>query len=216
MPNKPLTWILIFLIVVNIPFILYFSNFKVLLYNENYYKKEFQKYNVYETLKEYDIEKINKNVLDYFKDKDELSGFFNEKEKSHLSDVKNLINDISYLFKLLILNFIILLIILYFLNKNKFRKYLGFSLVSGGVLTFLHAFFFWLTIKLNFEETFTIFHKFFFKGNWMFNPLTNNIVVLYPEGLFFDFAYTVVIRTLILAFILILIGLLLFLRKKKN
>ena len=217
MPKKLITWVLIFLIIVNIPFILYFSNLRILLYNENYYKKEFQKYNVYQNLKDYDIEEINKDVLGYFRNKDELirNDFFNEKEKSHLLDVKKLVNDIFYLFKLLILNFIVLLVLLYFINKTKFIKYFGFSLAAGGILTFLHAFFFWLTVKFNFGETFTIFHKLFFTGNWMFSPLANKIIILYPEGFFFDFAYDIVVRTLILAFILIVIGLILFLRAKK-
>jgi len=95
-------------------------------------------------------------------------------------------------------------------------KYIGFSFAAGGILTFLHAFFFWLAIKLNFDRTFTIFHEVFFEGNWMFNPMTNKIVILYPQGFFFDFAFDIVIRTLILAFVLILVGMMLFLRARKN
>ncbi len=218
MPKKTLAWILVFLIIVNIPFILYLSNFKILLYDENYYKKEFQKHNVYENLNNYDVDGINNDVLDYFKNKDEIikNDFFNEKEKSHMSDVKNLINDVFYLFNLLILNFIILLIILYFVNKKRFLKYIGFSLAAGGALTFLHAFFFWFTIKFNFGKTFTVFHEIFFKDNWIFNPLSNKIVVLYPQGFFFDFVYNIVIRTLVMTSVLILIGLVIFLRAKRS
>lgn len=218
MPKKLLTLVLIFLLIITMPFILYLLNFKILLFNENYYKKEFQKHNVYENLKEHDIESINKDVLDYFNNKDETikNDFFNEKEKSHLSDVKKLINDIFYLFKLLILNFVVLLIILYFLNKNRFIKHIGFGFAGGGILTLLYTFFLWFAVKLSFDKTFTIFHQIFFKSNWMFSPLTNKIIILYPQNFFFDFAYDVVIRTLILAVILILIGLVLFLRAKSK
>ena len=218
MPKKILTIILICLLIITIPFILYFSNFKVLLYDEDYYNGKFQKHNVYENLEGDDIELINKDVLDYFRNKDELikNDFFNEKEKSHLSDVKKLINGVFYLFNLSIIIFIVSLIILFFLNKNKFIKNLGLSLAIGGALTFLDAFFFWLIIKINFDKLFTWFHKLFFEDNWMFNSLTNNIVVLYSQNFFFDFTYDIVIRTLILAFILGLIGLILFLKSSKK
>jgi len=218
MPKKSFTWVILFLLITSLPFILLISNFRILLYSEDYYKAEFQKHGVYESLKGHDIEKINKDVLDYFKNKDNLinNDFFNEREKAHLLDVKKLLNDIFYLFYLLILNFIILIIALYFLNKRKFLRYIGFSLAFGSALSFLYAFVLWLALKFNFGETFTLFHKLFFKGNWMFNPLTNKMVVLYQEGFFFDFAFDVVLRTLILAFVLILIGMILFLRAKKK
>jgi len=218
MPKKPLTIVLIFLLVISIPFILYLSNLKILLFNENYYKKEFQKHNVYENLKDHDIEKINRDVLDYFKNKDELikNDFFNKEEKSHLLDVKNLINDVFYLFNLLIVIFIVSSIILYFLNKKKFLKHFSLSLVIGGAITLLDAFLFWLIIKLGFDKMFTLFHKLFFKGNWMFSTLTDKIIILYPQNFFFDFTYEIVIRTLILAFVLVVIALILFLRIKNS
>ena len=83
-----------------IPLIIFLYNFNSAVFDRDYYKREFTKYNVYENLKNYDAEKINNDVLYYF-----ISGknngliennFFNEREKMHLADVKNINNIVHH------------------------------------------------------------------------------------------------------------------------
>ena len=89
MMNKKLfTLIVSILMVLDVPFIIYGFNFNSVAFDEDYYKKEFSKYNVYGNLENYAIEKINSDVLNYLKNEknNELikNEFFNEREKIHL------------------------------------------------------------------------------------------------------------------------------------
>ena len=211
--KKILNYILIILLILNIPLILYSLNFNNFVFNENFYKKEFQKHGVYDKLKNYDIEKVNKGVLDYLKYKNvKLAGndFFNEREKTHLKDVKDLIHFISFIFYFSVFLFLILFILLIILNGNykTIIKNIGIVFLFGGALTLLDAFIFWLLIKFNFQFTFELMHKIFFKaGTYVFDPSFENIIILYPQQFFYDITVNIVVNTLVFSLFLFLIGL---------
>jgi integral membrane protein (TIGR01906 family) len=212
MRKKTIKLILIALLILIIPPLLLLSNFKLILFNENYYKEEFRKYNIYSQFP--DADKTNSDVLDYFKNNDKLikNNFFNDREKQHLLDVKNLINSVFSLFNYLLLIFFILLIILVMITKNKKNliKYISAILTYGSILTLIKILFFFLLTKLNFTSFFTSFHKLFFpQGNWLFNPAIDKIILLYPENFFYDIAQKIILDTLFWAVILFLIGTLL-------
>ena len=77
----------------------------------------------------------------------------------------------------------------------------------SGLLTLLDAFIFFTLINSNFASTFDVFHIIFFEqGTFLFDPSFENIVVLYPEALFFDIAYNIVINTLIFSLLVFLVG----------
>ena len=139
------------LLIIDIQFILYLSNFNSLGFDENFYRAEFQKYGVYENLDGYDIEKINTDVLDYLRYGKGLieNDFFNEREKEHLLDVKNLIQKtIKFYYFSIILFFLLLVSLISLLNKNiKIIKYLGMIFLISGLLTFLDAFVFFYNGK---------------------------------------------------------------------
>ena len=152
MDNKKLLILISVLLIIDIPFILYLSNFNSIGFDENFYKKEFQKYDVYGTLGDYDIEKINDDVLNYLRYGEEgfiENNFFNEREKVHLLDVKNLIQKtIKFYYFSIILFFLLLVSLISLLNKNiKIIKYLGMIFLISGLLTFLDAFVFFYNGK---------------------------------------------------------------------
>ena len=78
-----------------VPIILYLYSFDSIAFEEDLYKNEFLKYNVYASLNDYDIDKVNSEVIKYLKNKkgNKLidNEFFNEREQLHLLNVKNLI-----------------------------------------------------------------------------------------------------------------------------
>ena len=95
------------LMILIVPVVIYLYNFNSIAFDENFYKKEFSKYNVYNNLKNNYIENINNDVLNYlqFEKNNNLieNNFFNEREKIHLLDVKDLIQtilSIYYFFKI--------------------------------------------------------------------------------------------------------------------
>ena len=211
--NKIIIFILIILLILDIPIILYLFNFNSFAFNENFYKEEFKKYGIYNKLKDYDVEKVNKNVLDYLKcQNSELTdnGFFNEREKKHLKDVKAIMQFILFIFYFSIVLFLSLLISLIMLDRNtkSIIKNAGIVFLFSGFLTFLDGFIFLLLAKFNFNFVFELMHETFFKaGTYVFDPSLENIIVLYPQQFFYDIATNIVVNTLVLSFFLFLIGL---------
>jgi integral membrane protein (TIGR01906 family) len=217
MKNKKLfVFIVSILMILTIPFIIYGYNFNSVTFDENFHKKEFSKYKVYANLKNYDVESINSAVLNYLKfgKNNNLinNDFFNEREKTHLLDVKNLIQtifNIYYFLMILIILLIITLIILLNFNLEKIAKKLLIILIIGSSLVLLDAVLFFILSNLNFDFVFDLFHNtFFISGTFTFNPESENIVVLYPENLFFDFLIKIISNTIFSSIIILFFSIL--------
>lgn len=216
MKNKRLfVNIISIIIILLIPVILYGFNFNSTAFDRDLYKKEFSKYNVYNNLKNYDVEDINNKVLNYlrFDSNNRLidSDFFNEREKTHLLDVKGLMQKVLTLYYFSVILFSLLSIILALLLNFNFRiigKRILIILLIGSLLTLLDAAAFFLLSSFNFDFAFDLFHKTFFaQGTYLFNPEFENIVVLYPENLFFDFLVKIVLNTILSSIILVFVSL---------
>ncbi|TKJ40229.1 hypothetical protein CEE37_07850 [candidate division LCP-89 bacterium B3_LCP] len=106
--------------------------------------------------------------------------------------------------------FFSLFILLSLVNKNikNIIKNTGVVFLFSGALTLLDAFIFWLIVMLNFDFTFELMHRIFFRaGTYVFEPSFENIVVLYPQQLFYDMVINIVVTTLVFSFFLFLSGL---------
>jgi len=211
MKNKELFLLTIsILMILIVPIVIYLYNFNSIAFDENFYKKEFSKYNVYNNLKDYDIEKINNDVLTYlkFEKSDMLIGndFFNEREKIHLLDVKDLIQTILSIYYFSMISIILLVITLIIFLKFNFKiiaKKLLIILAVGNLLTLLDAVLFFLLSNFNFDFVFDLFHKTLFSpGTFTFNPEFENIVVLYTENLFSDFLVKIISNTILSSIII--------------
>ncbi len=190
------------LIIILVLFIFLF-NFRLLIYNLSFYQKEFDKLNI-SIPKELALTNT-KNLFSYFQNnKDLTTDFFNEREKFHLKDVKNLI------YKTLILLYIIivLLIVLIILNY----KTLGKSLIISGITSIIIILSFYF---INFEDFFNnTFHKLLFNNDlYLLDPSKDNLINLFPYEFFKDFAYKLFFNSFILSIIIIVFGLFLLKRK---
>ncbi|OGM03180.1 hypothetical protein A3K72_01310, partial [Candidatus Woesearchaeota archaeon RBG_13_36_6] len=196
---------LIFIIVLNIPFILYLNSLYLLLFNQYFYKLGFERNGVYNNFADKSVPDVTaKQLIEYFKsDSVELPDIdlFNQKEKEHLLDVKLLIDwsiD-NYFFFLIVSMFCVVL--LYFVDKKNFIKRVSYSLLFGGLLTIVFTIVLVISI-LKFDFMFTRFHLVFFpQGNWMF-PSEYNLIKLFPKSFFFDgflmFLFLSLIQSLLL------------------
>src|SRR3989344_3528071 len=90
-------------------------NFRIYVFNTEYYEEEFRKLGVYNTFpKEEANEQLN-HLINYLKtDQPLTSTFFNEKEKKHLEDVQRLIQKTLIIFYCSI----VLLPVLLFRNRK--------------------------------------------------------------------------------------------------
>ncbi len=165
-------------------------NFELLALNFEFYKKEFSKFNVYEKIP--DADKHALNLINYFKDKEELSNFFNEKEKLHLKDVKNLFKKIFLIFYISLILTISLLI--YFIYKKYYKTIWSSFFISTLILIIIILLFF----IIDFNYLFTKFHIIMFNNYlWQLNPNEDNLINLFPEKLQYDIIRKIFINILI-------------------
>ena len=164
-----------------------------------FYKKEYQKYEVTEDL-DMNIDHVmyvTEHMMNYLIGKEEKlsvvttvegkeQDFFNERDRLHMRDVRNLfLGGIKVGGVCLIVAAAILMM---FKKREKdwkrlfCRAYsiaLGVWLVIGVLLG--------IAFSIDFTTCFTIFHKLFFTNNlWIFNPETDYMIRMLPEGFFSD------------------------------
>ena len=165
------------------------------------YTNGFEKYNVSQTtgLSETELEKAAAGLISYFNSDEEYISLtvikdgadftlFNERETGHLKDVKGLIR----------LNFRLLLgtaiyVGIYagmclFWKRKKYWRSLARSVVIGasialGLIVALGV----GSLVMNFDQLFLRFHFLAFTNDlWMLNPATDYLIMLFPEGFWFD------------------------------
>lgn len=156
------------------------SSVRIAAFDGKMYKGFFTAKNIYRDLP--DADERAGNLINYLKAKEGLNAaFFNEKEISHMRDVRALF---AFSFATLLISMLVLLAIaaFAFIKKDigllwKCTFFGGISGIAFAVLLFL--------LSLNFSSFFMSFHKLFFANNlWLMDPLKDRIIVLLPESFF--------------------------------
>jgi integral membrane protein (TIGR01906 family) len=167
------------------------------------YKNGFQKYNISQTtgLAEAELDKAARGLISYFNSDEEYISLtvikdgrpfelFNQREVAHLKDVKGLIR----------LNYRLLLgtaiyvgayagICLWWRRRRYWRR-LAWGVVGGSsiALGMMLALGIGSTV-LDFGQLFTQFHLFAFTNElWMLDPTRDYLIMLFPEGFWYDIA----------------------------
>jgi len=127
---------------------------------------------------------------------------FNEKEKIHLRDVKELMVTGFNLFWISLTY--ILLYVIYILRFNKQEKpVLIRSLFTGSMLTLELIIVFGIIAAVNPEQAFLQFHLISFDNSfWLLDPTEDYLIMMFPEDYFYDIAIygigAIIIEALIL------------------
>ena len=206
----------IFLIII-IPFLIFLSTIQFAGFNGSFYKREFLKYKVQESVPE--ALELHQNVMHFIKGKsDFLPDNFNDREKQHLYDVRRLV----LLFRAILYVLIALVGIFIILSAKKIEKrsnlgqFIGKVLLFGGLTAITIAVLLFLMINFNFSSSFESFHKIFFQpGTYAFDQDTEIIVNIYSEELFMDLGLRIAKFVAIISFIFVIIGAFLLFRSKK-
>jgi len=195
--------------------ILLFCSLTFLVYNFNFYNKLYEKNGVYEILDRNDTAKITTQVFEFFKYGKEFESFklkgninyFNNDEISHLTDVKILLNKIFILFYCCLTIFLILVLVLYLINRKIYKFLREISLIfliSSSIFIFLVLLLYFF--GNNFSQLFENFHLIFFpQGNWAF-PEGSLIITIFPFGFFYDFFFKLILYSLFIALVLFACG----------
>lgn len=164
-----------------------------------FYEKEYTKYTVTDALdmKMKDVMKVTDHMMAYLiGEEEELSvvtnvdgkeqDFFNEQDRLHMADVKNLFLG-GLRVRLVCLVGALILIIILIRRKAELSRLLAraYSAALGlfvAVIAFLG-----IAFAIDFTRCFTIFHEIFFTNDlWLFDPATDYMIRMLPEGFFLD------------------------------
>ncbi|MBD3203460.1 DUF1461 domain-containing protein [Candidatus Woesearchaeota archaeon] len=172
--------------------IIFFSSLFISIYNIDFYKNGYEKYDIYNLFGKDKTIDVTENLIGYFMEENQLDNeFFNEKEKSHLLDVKYLIKN-SYKVYLMSIYFFILSLF-FLLSEREFLKNISSILFFSGIgsITLLVLAFVVYNIS-GFNHLFHEFHVLFFAGNYSFDPRVSNLKAMYPDGFFLDMGMLIV------------------------
>ena len=195
--------------------ILLISAFEIGAYSDySWYERTYEKYAVLEKLdmKMEDVMHVTKEMMSYLRGNRKdlvvetiVNGreqeFFNDREKAHMIDVKNLFMGGIWIRRILILIFLFVIFLLVKLKLEWKRILCKCLLIGFGLFLGLVAGIGGLVVS-NFNKYFLLFHKVAFRNDlWLLNPETDFLIRMLPEGLFLDMVVRIGIIFLILMFI---------------
>ena len=187
--------------------VLLLTSFQVAIYGDSqyrFYERAYKKYQVADSLnmtmdnimdvtdqmKAYLIG--NKAELSVITDVDgEIQDFFNEQDRFHMGEVKDLFLGGLKIRNIMLVAVLLILILLAArkadLIKLLPRAYFVTLGITGVITVVLGGLF-----ASDFDKYFRIFHEIFFDNDqWMFDPVTDYMIRMLPEGFFYDFVFRI-------------------------
>ena len=201
-----------------IPIFLVTSNVRWVIDTPLLYSYGFDKYDTAARtgIERAELIKAGKLFRDYFNNDQELlqmrvvqngvlRNLYNAKEIAHMVDVKDLVQGVFdtqiylgiFLATIVGLGFLI--------NRLKWLRILGELIALGGMLTLALVVFVGLLSLIGFDKLFLAFHIISFDNNlWQLDPRRDMLLIMFPEGFFFDATMWIVGATVVQAGILCL------------
>lgn len=170
------------------------TNLLALIFTDNTYKKFYQSdKQIYYVL----------NVVNFIRvDKKLDSTYFSTQAMVHMQDVKVLITGAKLIN--VFAQFILFSLILYNILKMQYAQ-LKRGIILGIITTTLLVLFTFILALINFNYSFVLFHKIFFKeNNWLFVP-DDNLVKLFPID-FFTFFIGKLTTNILITVLLLLVA----------
>lgn len=178
------------------------TSFQIAIYGDpdyRFYQKEYEKYQVTESLymDMEDVMEVTSYMMDYLIGKEEVlsietevegrtQDFFNEQDRLHMEDVKNLFLGGLKLRTVMLLLAAVLVLFLIFTKADLKKMLTGAYFAALGVFAVLIAGLL-VSFAVDFTASFTVFHEIFFTNDlWMFDPAEDYMIRMLPEGFFYD------------------------------
>ena len=187
--------------------VLLLTSFQVAIYGDSqyrFYEREYKKYQVADSLN-MTMDNImevtdqmmayligNKAELSVITDVDgEIQDFFNEQDRFHMGEVKELFLGGLKIRNIMLVAVLLILILLAARKADMIkllpRAYFVTLGITGVITVVLGGLF-----ASDFDKYFRIFHEIFFDNDqWMFDPATDYMIRMLPEGFFYDFVFRI-------------------------
>ena len=180
------------------------------------YEYGFNKYNISQKtgLADIELEKAASGLISYFNSNEDFIDItvikdgqpftlFNQKEVAHLKDVKGLIW-LDYWFMLGAGIYVISYIgISLFWRKKVYRRRLAKEVIYGSGLTLGLMLVLGIMTMLDFNKFFLQFHLISFTNDlWLLDPTKDYLIMLFPQGFWYDATLFCAVGTVVMAVIL--------------
>ena len=189
--------------------VLLITSFQLVIYGDpsyGFYEKEYEKYHVTASLhmSMEDVMEVTEHMMDYLIGKEEKlsivtdvdgreQDFFNEQDRLHMADVKNLfLGGLKLRTVFLMLAIVLLMLAGVKAGRKRISRqfFEAYSIALGvflGLLLFLGVVF-----AIDFTACFTVFHEIFFTNDlWLFDPSADYMIRMLPEGFFADMVFRI-------------------------
>ncbi len=195
-----LRWIGAILFVVAVPLFIILGNVLDVAGDREFYQREFGLYGVgrVTSLDYGQLRTVADAFITYLKDPTAkldvvvtIGGsprpLFNQKEISHMEDVQGIFTLVRRLRLIAGSILLILPLIGLTIGGSGFMPKLGTLLTIGGIVTVVLLGLAGLLSFVDFTQAFIAFHEMAFSNdNWMLDPRTDYLIMLFPEGFWFD------------------------------
>ncbi len=227
--KKVLSYFLGMITVSAIIIITLFTSIEIAAFSDlKFYSKEYSKNNVYSIIdiEEKELMDITVHLLDYMKDKKEnlnikavVGGkeeeFFNEKEKTHMVDVKNLFLMAIALRRFAVMAIILSIILIKGMGLD-IKRILSRCVIFGFLGFFIFFLLLYVAISRDFFSVFIKFHEIFFTNElWVLNPETDRLIMMVPEEFFYDVTVRIGIIFFVVNITIFFISLIVLLKERK-
>lgn len=188
-------------------YIIFVSCINVFAFNRHFYNMEYQSLNTAKNLgmSETSLYIATDTLLDYLQDyRDNINvkvevhqkerEVFDDREKAHMIDVKNLYQDALLIRNVMVVIVIALALFLYYDQKKEFKEVLTYAYIRVSIM-FLFALTALILYAISDFTTFwTNFHKVFFANDlWLLNPNTSIMINMFPETFFYHLVFAIAI-----------------------
>ncbi|MBW2971558.1 DUF1461 domain-containing protein [Candidatus Woesearchaeota archaeon] len=218
---KPIITVLIIILCISTAGMIYFSNIKSVSFDQELYEREYQKYDIRSRFPpETNLTGETAVLLDYLEHGTGTieSDFFNEKEKTHLVEVRALFRLVTQMLTISVWVSILSMFLL-ILSVKRYSAHLprhespeyykkvisGMLIGIGSAVDAIALGFF--AMAFTFSVAFYKFHELFFKTDtWLLNPATDNLIRMFPEPFFYDLFIRIILMSVVFATVMLVIG----------
>lgn len=195
------------------------TNVRLVIQNPALYSYGFSKYDIpsHAGIELPELISVGRQIREYFNNKEEflnvtakrfgtpVLNLYNSREILHMKDVKFLVKGTYRIQELS--GLIIALFTIYGLvtDKRSFFSRVGVYCLSAGLITLAVVSLAGIISLVGFEQAFIVFHKISFTNDlWQLNPHTDMLLIMFPQGFFFDTTMLIAALTVVESIILII------------
>ena len=195
-----------------LPILLVTTNVFLIINSGFLYEYGFNKYNIdkYTGIEMDQLYLAADQIRDYFNNNEEyivieidmygerIPNLYNNREILHMKDVKGLLNMVKYV---QIVSFLILtgysVVALFLYSDRKVFKLLK-DLSSGAIFSLMVIFLIGVLSVFGFDKLFLYFHLISFTNDlWLLDPRYDYLIMMFPQGFFFDSTMLIAIFTIL-------------------